>query len=236
MEVIFRSNDSLSKYYLGAGNGAKRWLDQSLGKYLSDSALIRLDMFTTGIDEATATLNIVDGKLHVYAKSNVTSRLTSIEEVIKKATVQLLKHKEKNNLYFGIVDDECFYSDGILNDYKLQEEILSLEESLNDKKSSKYYKRITNKYVKHLYDIKEIEDEIRRAEIQLNVLYNIMDNEFDTILHYDYILLTKSIEQIEKQINLLINKKNKYKMNNRDQEYINETIDEELKILNLKRR
>ena len=97
MEVIFRSNDSLSKYYLGAGNGAKRWLDQSLGKYLSDNALIRLDMFTTGIDEATATLNIVDGKLHVYAKSNVTSRLTSIEEVIKKATVQLLKHKERLN-------------------------------------------------------------------------------------------------------------------------------------------
>ena len=56
------------------------------------------------------------------------------------------------------------------------------------------------------------------------------------MLYIDYVALQESIKQLETEIKALNNRKSSYKMNIRNEKYINECIDEELNILRLKRK
>ena len=233
MNVIFKSNDSLSQRFLGRENGAHEWIQKSLGNFLSEGAIVRLSLFTNGIDEAVSTLNIVDGSTHVYAKSKVSSRLGAIEEVIKKAKVQFIRNKNNKKSFDNILsyDEEELYADYSLDGYRTTEKVLALENALNKKKKSSQYQKTTDKFVNYLY----LENEIERAENQLNVLYNIKENEKNSILHVDYVLLVQSIEQLKNEINSLI-EQSRTMMSNSEKAYIDKVVDDELNILSLKRR
>lgn len=225
MKVIFRSNDSFARKTLGQLGGAQEWLT-SLEKYLSESAIARLSLF---VEENTslATLDIIDGKNHVYSSYKDSNVLTAVETVITKCANQLNKNQidiNRDSIKYETIDE---YNDCCIQQF----ELLEIEENLNAEKSTPKYIRIMNKYINYLYR----ESEIEHANDQLRILYSIYDNlDYEFVSVADYNRLLKSIVQIEKEINSMLQKQKHFETGTKDENYINYIIEEESKLAKLK--
>lgn len=242
MKIIFRSNNHFAKKTLVGLGGAEAWL-KSLSKYLSDDATICLSIFTDKKSFTEASLYIYDDKLHVTSKTKNEDMVDAVNSAIAKSAAQLKKAKdkktnhsltknEKDILSFDDLEDEIDLNTNVLSGY----EILDAEKALAERKNTSKYAQVTKKYVDYLYGVKDIENEIVKAEEHLAVLKHILATELDTMLYIDYVALQESIKQIETEIKALKNRKSSYKMNIRNEKYINECIDEELNVLRLKRK
>ena len=242
MKIIFRSNNHFAKKTLVGLGGAEAWL-KSLSKYLSDDATICLSIFTDKKSFTEASLDIYDDKLHVTSKTKNEDMVDAVNSAIAKSAAQLKKAKdkktnhsltknEKDILSFDDLEDEIDLNPNVLYGY----ELLDAEKALAERKTTSKYAQVTKSYVDYLYGVKDIENEIVRAEDHLAVLKHILATELDTMLYIDYVALQESIKQIETEIKALKNRKSSYKMNIRNEKYINECIDEELNVLRLKRK
>ena len=242
MKIIFRSNNHFAKKTLVGLGGAEAWL-KSLSKYLSDDATICLSIFTDKKSFTEASIDIYDDKLHVTSKTKNEDMVDAVNSAIAKSAAQLKKVKDKKTNYsltktekdilsFNDLEDEIDLNPNILSGY----ELLDAEKALAERKNTSKYAQVTKSYVDYLYGVKDIENEIVRAEEHLSVLNHILATEIDTMLYIDYVALQESIKQIETEIKVLKNRKDSYKMNIRDERYIDEVIEEELNILSLKRK
>ena len=236
MKVIFRSNNEFAKKTLGVLGGAEEWL-KSLSKYLSDEAILRLSLFIDKKEIGEASLDIQDKGLHIHAVDTNQNVVSAIDSVIHKSAYQLVKAKEKssrNSLNNGISSN----IDSLNLETSLDDEynFIEAEQKLADKKQTSTYVNTMERYVDYLYGIKALENEIDRAETQLAVLDHILQSEQDTILYRDFVLLNESIKQLNDEINMLLNKKRTYKMNVRDENYVEEALADEFNLLNAKRK
>lgn len=242
MKIIVKSNNHFVKKTLVGLGGAEAWL-KSLSKYLSDDAVVTLSLLTNKKDFAEVTLEIHDGKLYINSKSNNEDIVNAVNSVISKSAVQLKKSRDKktnfslinkkeNILTFDEMAEEFDLNPDVLSGY----ELLNAEKALAERKMTSEYIHTTEKYVDYLYGVKDIENEIVKAEEHLAVLNHILETEINTMLYIDYVALQESIKQIKTEIKVLKNRKVFYKMNVRDERYINQVIEEELNILNLKRK
>lgn len=240
MNVIFRSNDQFSNKCLRTLGGAEKWLE-SLSDYLSEDAILRLTVMIEKFN-FEASLNIEDRGLHIYTKDSNANEAVAINSVINKATMQLVKKKEKS------LNREPLIAKEITTFNKLDEklemdsetihafEIVEAENRLNEQKETPKYERVTSRYVDYLYELENLDVEIDRAEKQLNILFNILVTEKDDMLYREVCLLIDSIDVLQKQIMALTNCRNTYKLNNRDERYIDDVINQELQLLKLKRQ
>lgn len=190
-----------------------------------------------------ASLDIYDGKLHVTSKVQNEDMVDAVNTAIAKSVTQIKKVKDKkdnsslinredNILSFDEMADEFDLNPNVLAGY----ELLDAENALAERKNTPEYIRTTKKYVDYLYGVKDIEAEIKRAEEHLAILKHVLATEINTMLYIDYVALQESIKQIETEIKTLNSQKKSYKMNIRDERYMNQVIDEELNILSLKRK
>lgn len=242
MKVTFRLNKRIPRNCFEKRGNAEDWV-KCLAKYLSDEATLDLAVVTNKLDN-DASLLIRDKGMSWYASSNNENMADAIDTVVRDCAIQLVKSKGKKA--FGretLLSDESAISFDEIDDYvdlatSLNDgfELIEAEQALSIKKETPRYNRVINRYVDYLYGLKDIENEIESAENHLSMLYAIKDTELDTILYRDYELLLKSIEEIQERINALIYKKSSYKMNIRDEAYINEIINDELNVLNLRRK
>ena len=238
MKVIFRSNDSFAKKTLGQLGGAEEWL-QSLNNYLSEAAVARLSLFVESNDVSLATLDIIDGDLHVHSSQKNKNILTAVESVINKCSVQLKKHKVGfTNETIRYNDEYNVSFDGLGENIELnpsinsQFEMLDIEHNLTEEKKTPKYNRIMNKYINYLYRKNDIE----QAEEHLRILYSILDNvNLEEISVAEYTRLTESIVQIEKERNAMITKQCHFETNTKDKLYVDHIIEEEASLAKLKK-
>ena len=236
MKVIFRSNDLFANETLGQLGGAEEWL-ASLGKFLSEEALLRLSLFIETNDVTLATLDIVDGSLHVHSSVKDNNQLTAIESVINKCAVQLKKNKRSygnktirynDKMSFDSLQEAIELHPSINEQFKM----LDVKHSLETEKKTPKYNRIMNKYVNFLY----IDNDIEQAEEHLRVLYSILDNvDLEEISVAEYVRLTESIVQIEKERNSMIEKQTHFETDTKDKLYIDQVIEKEAKLAKLKK-
>ena len=242
MRIIIRSNNHFANKTLRGLGGAEVWL-KNLSKYLSDNATIKLSLMEDKRNFAEASLDIYDNGVHINSKAKNEDMVNAINSAIAKTAVQLKKKKNKEINHNTIIDKDSLLSftdlderinlePNIMHNY----EFLEAEKTLALKKNSPKYKRVTKRYIDYLYGIKDIESAIVRAKEHLSILKHILDTEIDTMLYRDHEALIASIKQIENEIKDLNNRKKNYKMNIRDEEYINDRIEEELNVLRLKRK
>lgn len=238
MKVIFRSNNRFAKKTLGQLGGAEEWL-QSLEKYLSEDAIARLSLFVESNDVSLATLDVVDGDLHVHSSVKDKNKLTAIESVIGKCAIQLKKHKvDYTNETIRYNNDYNVLFDTLQSDIEVDPvimdcfELMDVEQRLEAEKQTEKYNRIMNKYISYLYR----KNDIRRAEDHLRILYSIYDNvDLEEISVAEYERLAQSIVQIEKEINAMINKQYHFESNTKDKLYVDHIIEEEIELAKLKK-
>jgi len=238
MKVIFRSNDHFAKKSLR--NNADVWVE-SLEKYLSEAAILRLDLFVNQNNVAKASLNIVDKDLHVYASHEDVSFSVALDSVVQKCAKQIIKNQLADKSYKETIryNDEYNVSfDGLGENIELntsinsQFEMLDIEHNLTEEKKTPKYNRIMNKYINYLYRKNDIE----QAEEHLRILYSILDNvNLEEISVAEYARLTESIVQVEKERNAMITKQCHFETNTKDKLYVDHIIEEEASLAKLKK-
>lgn len=234
MKVIFRSNNRLAKRTLGK-DGAEELL-QPLNKYLSDDAVLRLSLFEEGNNINLATLDIIDGSLHVHATEKQENLLTALESVINKCSVQLKKDNIINNFNDSIrYNDKYNYFDNLSDDLEFEYDVfdlLEVEKKLEAEKRTKKYNHIMNKYVDYLYRKNEIES----IQNHLNILYSIYSQvDKETITVADYDRLVQSIKDLFDELQLMLEEQKYFENNTKFNTYINNIIDQEETLAKLKR-
>ena len=237
MKVIFRSNDHFAKKTLGQLGGAEEWL-KPLNKYLSDSAVARLSLFEENNNISLATLDIIDGSIHVHSSVKSENKLTAVETAIKKCAVQLKKENNINNFsdsirYYDNIDsnnlDEDLEVDNIIDEAF---DLLEVEKTLDAEKKTPKYNYVMNKYINYLYRGNDIE--ILRNH--LNILYTIYSNvDKETTTVADYERLTQSISELTEELYSMLEKQDQFENNTRDNSYIDYIIEQEATLAKLKR-
>lgn len=236
MKVIFRSNKKFAEGTLEYFHGAL----ESLSKYLSEDAALSLSLIIDKKNIVNVSLDIQDkGKLHIYANESNENKDIAINSVIRNCASRLVKNSDKSmpgrdtllnageGMDFETVDKKIVLESDLTQDLK----VIEAERKISEKKATPLYGQMMNRYVNYLY----LDEEINRIENQLCVLYSILETEQDTILHKDYLLLTQSIMQLEKERKALFDKKMNFENCGRVQNYVESAIDDELNLLNLKR-
>lgn len=228
MKVIFRSNDHFAKKSLR--NNADVWVE-SLEKYLSEAAILRLDLFVNQNNVAKASLNIVDKDLHIYASHEDTSFSVALESVVEKCAKQIVKKQVTSGYYETIrYNDEFNVSFKDIDEYLEDNESLENDEIIdlafelvNMKKSSKY-NRIMNKFASY-YDRRY---RIEQANEHLRILYFEYDNiDEEKMTIADYKRLCASILELEKEVTKLSKKQTTFENSVKVQEYINDVYEKE---------
>lgn len=116
-------------------------------------------------------------------------------------------------------------------------ELSSLQRTLEEKKKSKRYERSIKNYIEYLYAKKELEKALEQLEIQKNMLYaSLKDYGFASDMEFD--AFNKSIQKINEDIDSTKIRITKLENSQsvRLMEYIDKTISEELRLMDLKRR
>ena len=227
MKVIFRSNDYVAKELLGLEGGAEEFV-QPLEKYLSDKALIRMSLIIGKNDNALASLDIVDKNLHIFAKDVNCNKVTAIQSVIKKIESQLEKKKGKKE----VSRDTFIYNDVDLNSEVFNAiESVEIEEELIAKSKTPRFQRSMDRYEQ----ASNVRYEIDRNAEHLEQLYNIEKTEANTILHKDYLLLEKSIDELCDEFCYLLDKEAEVYPTRRQKKYI-ESYCEDINKLSLKKK
>jgi len=229
MKVIFRSNDHFAKKSLR--NNADVWVE-SLEKYLSEAAILRLDLFVNQNNVAKASLNIVDKDLHIYASHEDTSFSVALESVVEKCAKQIVKKQVTNEPCETIRYNDEFNTsfEGIDERIENNEMIDLAFELVNMKKSSKY-NRIMNKFASY-YDRRY---RIEQANEHLRILYFEYDNiNEEKMTIADYKRLCASILELEKEVTKLSKKQTTFENSVKIQEYINDVYEKEAAYAKLK--
>lgn len=200
----------------------------SLSKYLSEDAVLSLSLKYKGKQDE-ASLNIVDRGMHVYAKDENILSEVAIYNAIKKCAIQIVKIKDKNlrdrgSFKYNEVDLDANVIDVI--------DFCEAEEALKKKKKTSRYQRTIDKYVNSL----NVSLEYEKNGNHLETLTSIEENQIDTMLHKDYLLLQESIQDLCHEYCDLVDEEAKFYQSQRDQKYVEEAIDDELNLLKKKRK
>lgn len=237
MKVIFRSNNRFAKKSLR--NNAEVWVE-SLDKYLSEDAVLRLSLFVNQDNIAKASLNVVDKDLHVYASHEDVSFSVALDSVALKCAKQIVKKQLADKAYRETIryNDEYNVSFERLNeDIELNPstqdafDLVETEANLENMKKTSRYNRTMNRYISYLYRNNKID----QTYDHLRILYSILDSmDEETMTVADYKRLCESIVELEKEVTNLTRRQTTFENSVRDQEYINNVIEQEAKLAKLK--
>lgn len=199
-----------------------------LNKYLDDNSIVDIFVNTDKLDNYYVSMGVKNSNNSFYTHSNDIDLETAFNDALRKMVSKLYRSKDK----------KCSIDNTNMNDYLYEDnsnvanelDLLSATRKLNDKKSTARYNRTVQRFVDYLY----LDQEIERIENQLQALYAIYDYGQYAVDEKD--LLLQSIEQLKSEIEYLYFEKYIFQEDKRSNDYIDETINEELNILALKRK
>ena len=199
-----------------------------LNKYLDDNSIVDIFVNTDKLDNYYVSMGVKNSNNSFYTHSNDIDLETAFNDALRKLVSKLHRSKDK----------KCSIDNTNMNDYLYEDnsnvanelDLLSATRKLNDKKSTARYNRTVQRFVDYLY----LDQEIERIENQLQALYATYDYGQYAVDEKD--LLLQSIEQLKSEIEYLYFEKYIFQEDKRSNDYIDETINEELNILTLKRK
>lgn len=234
MKVIFRSNNHFAKKSLR--NNANVWVE-SLDKYLSEDAVLRLSLFVNQDNVAKASLNIVDKDLHIYATHEDVSFSVALESVVEKCAKQIVKKQSNDKTYKDTIRDNGVSFESEMDTFELDSStqdaflLVETEKKLSNMKKTSRYNRTMNRYISYLYRNNKIE----QTYDHLRVLYSILDSmDEEEMTVADHKRLLASIMELEKEVTNLTRRQATFENSVRDQEYINDVYEKEATLAKLK--